>query len=116
MYFGKKGNLPVFALPGNPAAVLTCFYEYVLPCIKLLQGNTNAPLTLYLPLLKAYHKKKGLTHFLKGRVEGRGVLPLSAQESYKLNSFSLANSIIELDEEKENFMEGELVKVSMIWN
>jgi molybdopterin molybdotransferase len=115
LYFGKKGHLPVFALPGNPAAVLTCFYEYVLPCIKLLMGNKNAALTLYLPLLKAYHKKKGLTHFLKGRVEGRGVLPLSAQESYKLNSFSLANSIIELDGEKEDFKEGELVKVNMIW-
>ncbi len=114
LYFGKKGNLPVFALPGNPAAVLTCFYEYVLPCLRLLQGEKQNILSLQLPLLKSYNKKKGLTHFLKGRVEGKGVLPLFAQESYKLNSFSIANCIIELPEEKEVFEEGELVNLKLI--
>lgn len=114
LYFGKKGKLPVFALPGNPAAVLICFYEYVLPCIQMLQGEKQNILTLQLPLLKSYNKKKGLTHFLKGRVEGRGVMPLSGQESYKLNTFSIANCIIELEEEKENFEEGELVNIKLI--
>jgi molybdopterin molybdotransferase len=114
LYFGEKGNLPVFALPGNPAAVLTCFYEYVLPCLKLLQGEKQSVLSLQLPLLKSYNKKKGLTHFLKGRVEGKGVMPLSGQESYKLNSFSIANCIIELEEEKEIFEEGELVSVQLV--
>ncbi|HQS04385.1 MAG TPA: molybdopterin molybdotransferase MoeA, partial [Daejeonella sp.] len=29
IYFGKKGDKYIFGLPGNPASVLTCFYEYV---------------------------------------------------------------------------------------
>jgi molybdopterin molybdotransferase len=42
IFFGKKGkNKFIFALPGNPAAVLVCFYEYVLPFIKGSMGYTN---------------------------------------------------------------------------
>ncbi|MFM7023382.1 MAG: gephyrin-like molybdotransferase Glp [Flavobacteriales bacterium] len=115
LYFGRKDDQLIFGLPGNPAAVLTCFYEYVLPCLRALKGEkNNGPLSLYLPLGKAYSKKKGLTHFIKGRTEEQSVLPLGAQESYKLNSFSLANCIIELEEEKENFEKGELVKIHLL--
>ncbi|TAG97540.1 MAG: molybdopterin molybdenumtransferase MoeA, partial [Sphingobacteriales bacterium] len=29
LFFGIKGKVPVFGLPGNPSSVLTCFYQYV---------------------------------------------------------------------------------------
>ncbi len=112
--FGKKKNIPVFGLPGNPAAVMTCFYKYVLPCISLLQGKENSTLSLLLPLKNSYSKKKGLTHFLKGKIEGNEVIALTGQESYKLLSFTEANCIIELEEEKENFEKGTLVTTHLI--
>ncbi|MFN6943454.1 MAG: molybdopterin molybdotransferase MoeA, partial [Cytophagaceae bacterium] len=31
LYFGKLNGIAIFGLPGNPAASLTCYYEYVYP-------------------------------------------------------------------------------------
>ena len=33
-YFGRYNQTLVFALPGNPAAVMSCFYEYVVQAIS----------------------------------------------------------------------------------
>lgn len=35
--------IPVFALPGNPAAVLVCLYRYVLPALRAAQGAAPEP-------------------------------------------------------------------------
>ena len=39
LYFGRIGNKMVAALPGNPAAALTCFYRYVLPVLNQMAGK-----------------------------------------------------------------------------
>ena len=39
LFFGKKENALVFALPGNPAAALTCFNVYVIKALNLLTGK-----------------------------------------------------------------------------
>src|SRR3989338_8044626 len=41
VFFGKMGGVLVFGLPGNPAAVFTCFYEYVYPAVRLSMGYKN---------------------------------------------------------------------------
>ena len=38
LFFGKKEDKLVFALPGNPASSLTCFYVYVLAALKKRLG------------------------------------------------------------------------------
>jgi molybdopterin molybdotransferase len=38
LYFGSIDHTIVFGLPGNPASVMTCFYQYVYPCIKKMMG------------------------------------------------------------------------------
>ena len=101
----------MFGLPGNPAAVLSCFYEYIAPAIKKMSGHTVVQLSKHMPIEMGYTKKSGLTHFLKGCLNGSSVLPLHAQESYLMNSFALANCIIQLDEEKTEFKAGDLVEV-----
>lgn len=112
LLFAQQGNTLIFGLPGNPASVLTCFYIYVLPCIRQMMGrkeNTNC--TSLLPLLQAYSKKPGLTHFPKARKHAQGVEILEHQESYKMNSFALADSILEIPEEQEHLAAGALVLV-----
>lgn len=42
IFFGKKGAALIFGLPGNPAAVHACFYQYVYPAIRLLMGHRQA--------------------------------------------------------------------------
>ncbi|EMR03669.1 molybdopterin molybdotransferase MoeA [Cesiribacter andamanensis] len=38
LYCGRKGDTLVFGLPGNPASVLSCFYQYVVPAIRQMKG------------------------------------------------------------------------------
>ena len=115
LYFGKSKEKLIFGLPGNPAAVLSCFYEYVYPAIKLMQGFTLPYLEglsmIKLPLASDYPKKKGFSFFLKGKISKNGVIPLGGQESYILSSFAIADCLIYLPEESENIKTGELVEV-----
>lgn len=112
-YFGKGEHTLVFALPGNPAAVLTCFYEYVVLAICIFTG-INYLKKIKLPLANDFQKKSGLTYFMKGKSSSNEVEILDNQESYKMNSFALANCIVELDEDGEFYKKGDFVNIKMI--
>ncbi|WP_018610867.1 gephyrin-like molybdotransferase Glp [Segetibacter koreensis] len=114
LYFGKKQATSVFGLPGNPSSVLTCFYEYVIPAIEEMTMRKGIIVTEQLILGKAYSKKTGLTHFLKGKKEGKFVYALDAQESYRLSSFANADCLICLPENKEEFKDNDLVEVHIL--
>lgn len=115
LFFGKKENVLIFALPGNPAAVLSCFYNYVYPSLRALQGfSTTFLKSVLLPISCNYHKKKGLSNFLKSKTSTNEVIPLDGQESYILSSFALADSMIYLPEESENIKKNDLVEVFML--
>ena len=56
--FGMKENKVVFGLPGNPASVLTCFYEYVLPAIgKMMHQPLSVSSKKALLSLFHHHKQ-----------------------------------------------------------
>jgi len=112
-YFGTVLHAMVFALPGNPAAVLTCFYEFIAPAIGQLTHRDYFKRNM-IPLLADHKKKAGMTHFLKAKRMNNGVMILPDQESYKMNSFALADCIVELEAEKEFFENGEMVKITEI--
>lgn len=112
-YFGKRDQTIVFGLPGNPASVLTCFYEYVVPTISHFTKKELLR-KIKMPLAIEYTKKAGPTYFLKGKMNEENVVILDNQESYKMNSFALADCIIELEEGKEQFRKGDMVDVLMI--
>ena len=113
-YFGKKGNKLVFGLPGNPASVLTCFYEYVEPALKKISNQKTGLQVMQVPLAIPFKKAAGLTHFLKGLYDGKAVTPLSAQESYRLSSFANANCLIKINEETTMCEKGELVEIHLL--
>lgn len=114
LFFGTKDEKVVFGLPGNPSSVLTCFYEYVTEALSL---QTKRPLQLKQveTVLAADCKKApGLTHFQKAFYNGATVLPLTAQESYKLNSFATANCLLQLQGEKEEYTSGDPVTIHLL--
>ncbi len=113
-YFGKKGNKLVFGLPGNPASVLTCFYEYVEPALKQMIKQKTGLKVLRVPLAESFKKAAGLTHFLKGFYDGNTATPLHAQESYRLSSFANANCLIKINEETTMCEKGELVEIHIL--
>ncbi len=110
-YVGKTEKNRVFALPGNPAAVHTCFYRYIQPCLLQMMGYRDAfSPTARLPLNQDFRKKAGFTHFLKAQRNENGTVDILAhQESYKMNAYVLANGYIEMAEEKNDYQKGEYV-------
>ncbi|MCC6600107.1 MAG: molybdopterin molybdotransferase MoeA, partial [Crocinitomicaceae bacterium] len=115
LFFGNSGKTPVFALPGNPAAVLSCFYEYVFTALQIMRGQKNIFLpNVQLPISTDFSKKKGISLFLKGNISPNGVIPLKGQESFVLSSFAVADCLIYLPEHSENLKTGELVEVHLL--
>ena len=115
LFFGENAGTYIFGLPGNPASALTCFYEFVYPCLRKMQGYKNPFLQLVqLPATFALTKKSGLSFFLKAYAGEAYVTSLEGQESYKMRSFAEANAFIYLPSEKESVSAGELVEVHLL--
>jgi len=114
LYFGKKENKLIFGLPGNPSSVLTCYYEYLFPALQQLSNQLVGLKELEVPLLKSIDKVAGLTQFLKGYFDGEKVIPLGAQESYRLSTFANANCLIVLDENTNHCEVGENVNIHLL--
>jgi molybdopterin molybdotransferase len=114
VYFGTRENQLVFGLPGNPSSVLTCFYEYVLPAINLLQHRKASLAMVMAPLGNPVAKAAGLTHFLKGRYDGGKVNILGAQESYRLSSYAQANCLVVINESTTACEAGEIVEIHLL--
>jgi len=65
-------------------------------------------------LARDYKKLKELTFFLKGFYDGHRAMPLDAQESYRLSSYARANCLIRLEENVQEYKEGEMVEVHVL--
>lgn len=98
LLFAKRADgVLAFGLPGNPQSVLSCYYQYVIPALQKMQGALN--LNLYsceLPLKKEMKNNTGKTLFTPAVISNDGVAPIAGKGSHALQSFALANAIIEL--------------------
>ncbi|QDO93892.1 molybdopterin molybdotransferase MoeA [Formosa sediminum] len=102
LWFGKKDQQFVFALPGNPASALTCFYVYVLPLLKKYSGFSD----YHLPRLEAqinsdFKNTTGKTLFLKAFYNAGQVSILPNQQSSMLNTFATSNVLVTIPENVE---------------
>lgn len=115
LYMGTKDHCTVFALPGNPAAALSCYYEYVLTALRRAMGDQQFQLLhLQLPLTHAYERKGGRAQFLKAHCTGQAVTILDQQSSAMLQSFAQANALIYLPLEVTLLQEGDWVEVHLL--
>ncbi|MEY3717260.1 MAG: hypothetical protein RL285_1135 [Bacteroidota bacterium] len=115
---GSPDQTVVFGLPGNPASVLTCFYQYVSLALEELTGTPVAPVACRAQIQSGYSKPIGLTHFLKAALHSPKdehslptVFMLGAQESFRLSSFAVSNAIIEIPAETTKVEKGDWVTV-----
>lgn len=112
LYTGTRDNKLIFALPGNPAACLSCFYVYVLPSLAILSGQkTDFLQTKKIPLAHDYNVKNSRAQFLKASIKEGAAEILSHQNSSMLNSFSLANALVYVAEGTYPIPQGETVSV-----
>lgn len=117
LYFGKHPNAYVFALPGNPASALTCFYIYVLPWIQKFMAVKKPGLPRVLKTCtNAYVKKGERAQFLKAQITDNEITILEGQSSAMLHTFALANALIYIPEETKEISAGEKVTAIVLPN
>ncbi len=115
LFFGKKAYTIFFALPGNPASTLSCFYVYVIPALRQLSGAAQPKsMRLKLKLSQEYHKSVLRAEFLKAHIEGEHVHILDRQSSSMILDFSKANALAYVPEEVTFLQKGALVEVVVL--
>jgi molybdopterin molybdotransferase len=113
LLFATKSNTIVFGLPGNPASVLTCFYNYVLPAISKMTHRKLELQSQKAIVQQEYNKPEGMTHFLKAKYQDNSVSLGTGQESYKLSSFADANCLAVFPEEVSKTSVGETITIHL---
>lgn len=117
LFFGKKEQTPIFALPGNPAAALSCFYIYVYTALKRMSGAVNFCLKESKEISTSSFTKRGdRAQFLKAIYKEGKVSILEGQSSAMLQTFALANAFIYMPEELQSISVGDEVEVIHIPN
>jgi molybdopterin molybdotransferase len=111
LLFSHRAAQFAFGLPGNPRAVLICFYLYVLPFVQALQGQGNLGLRqLPLPLAQDFKRKlDGKTHFLTGKLIDGQIHLMGGQQSHMLQSLAEADAIVKIPAEMNAASAGELL-------
>jgi molybdopterin molybdotransferase len=112
LFFGKKKEKIVFALPGNPASSLTCFYVYVVPALKKRLGFE----TIHLPKIKrkivrSFENTTGKALFLKATFDDKTASISEGQSSAMLNTFAVANGFIFIPHDVTSIKKGAEVTI-----
>jgi molybdopterin molybdotransferase len=112
LWFGKKASKFVFALPGNPASVLTCFYIYVNPMLqRWMTGKSFSSNRILAKCTSGVANKSGKTLFLKAILNNDGsVSPQGGQSSAMMHTYALSNVLMCVPEGKKQVHQGEEVE------
>lgn len=111
-FFGKKGSCYIFALPGNPAAVMTCFNYYLKPAIRKFMGSHSfESLELRLPIKDTFTVKGKRDLILKSKIIDGEIEILDGQSSNMMHTFARANALTLIEAKPGTVQAGELVRV-----
>lgn len=119
--FGMRRGVPVFGLPGNPVSSLVCFYLYVRPALRAMQGLDR----LHLPAVGAtvdedVQTAEGLTEFVRCTLDGEPgayrARVTGSQSSGVLRSLSLGQGLIIAPPEVRTMARGSAVRVILLNN
>ncbi|OBX25425.1 molybdopterin molybdotransferase [Gelidibacter algens] len=114
LYFGRKEDKFVFALPGNPASSLSCFYVYVLPFLYQLSGSKKNGMERYsFPISHDFENRGDRPSFLKAKISNGEVEILDGQGSSMILSMAQGNALAFIDAET-SLKKGEQVQCLLI--
>lgn len=95
LFYGKKEKTSIFALPGNPAAALSCFYVYVYIALQTMMNRNTIELPRILATSTSKFIKRGdRPQFLKAIYKDSKVEILEGQNSSMLQTFALSNALV----------------------
>lgn len=115
LFAGKLKDKIVFALPGNPAAALTCFYVYVLSTLSILSGKApNYNQSKSISIGHDYTVRNTRSQFLKANIVDDEANVLSHQASSMLNSFAVSNGLVFVPDGSYELKKGNKVEVYLL--
>lgn len=117
--FGRIGECLIFALPGNPVAVLATFHTLAVCALDALQGASAARPRPHARLRAPLVKRHARTEFVRARVEcdAQGVLWAEvdpATGSHMLARAARANALLALGEGPQTFAAGQPLPVWLL--
>ncbi|WP_346883392.1 gephyrin-like molybdotransferase Glp [uncultured Algibacter sp.] len=117
LFFGKKDHTQIFALPGNPAAALSCFYVYVYIALQYMMNRKDIELPRVTAKSISDFKKKGdRPQFLKAVYNDGHVEILEGQNSSMLQTFALSNALVFAPEDLNSIEIGDGIEVILLPN
>lgn len=112
LFFGKKADTQIFALPGNPAAALSCFYVYVYIALQKMMNREDLELPrVRVKSISNFEKKGDRPQFLKAIYNNKSVEILEGQNSSMLQTFALANALVFAPETITQIEKGNTIEV-----
>jgi len=108
LFFGSFNQTAIFALPGNPASTLTCYYVYVRRWLQRYQGIQ--PTVKKMTLASEIHNRFGRALFVKAKIHEGCAVPIDEFNSATLLSFSKSELLIYMGADVKVLSEGELVE------
>ena len=110
----KNKEKAFFGLPGNPISSAACFKFFVYPYLRSILNMTKEK-PFKAKLKNSYEKKKNFTKFLKGKISTNKkatleVEVLKGQESFRIKSFTRANTWALFRSGKSTFIKGTLIE------
>ena len=115
LFFGKHKQTLLFALPGNPASTLNCFYVFVYPLLQALMGRSfSGLLCIKYPLADDFENTTDRALFLKAKIQNDVVIPLTGQASSMIKAFAMANALVYIPLSKKKFKKGEKVETLIL--
>ncbi|QQY81008.1 molybdopterin molybdotransferase MoeA [Tamlana sp. s12] len=117
LFYGKKGATQIFALPGNPAAALTCFYVYVYIALQQFMNRHELELSRTEGISRSTFNKRGdRPQFLKAIYNNGQVDILEGQNSSMLHTFALSNALVFMPGKLNVISENDKVNVILLPN
>jgi molybdopterin molybdotransferase len=115
LFFGKNEDTLLFALPGNPAAALTCFYMYVYTALQKMSGCKDVTLPKVMAKSTSGFVKNGdRPQILKALYKEGEVTILEGQSSAMLQTFSISNALVIMPEDLKQIEIKDIIEVILL--
>lgn len=117
--FGRAGDTPWIALPGNPVAAAVGFWQFVFPALRTLAGHRDLDLPVIpVRISEAIENRGGRRSFVRAVVtftnNGALATPVGKSGSGMLSSLAAANALIIVPDTTEYAASGEILSAQMI--
>ncbi|MDW3224969.1 MAG: molybdopterin-binding protein [Paracoccaceae bacterium] len=108
---GMWSGTPVFGLPGNPVAAMTCAMIFAAPAMARLAGqNWPHPQGFDVPAGFSKNKKAGRTEYLRARMRNGHAEIFVSEGSGRISGLSWAEGFVELPEPAAQIGVGTMVR------